>query len=61
MAEPAAWSRHSNLVILAMLKKGNHLGEAYVTRGRRKALYKRERDSLEGPYEEAKIQHKALK
>ena len=44
------WKR-SNLVILVALKNGNHLGEAYVRRGRRKALYRTERDSLEGPHE----------
>ena len=48
-------------MILVMLKKGNHPGEAYVRRGRRKALYRRERDSLEGPLEEAEIQRKALR
>ena len=31
-----------------------------MRRGRRTALYKREKDSLEGPHEEAEIQHKAL-
>ena len=30
-------SRHSNLVILVMLKKGNHPGEAYIRTGQRKA------------------------
>ena len=30
-------------------------------RGRRKAIYKTERDSLEGPHEEAEIQRKALR
>ena len=30
-------------------------------RSRRKALYRRERDSLEGPHEEADIQRKALR
>ena len=60
-AQLAAWWRCSNLVILVALEKGNHPGEAYVRRGRRKALYRRERDSLEGPHEEAKIQHKALR
>ena len=44
-----------------MLKKGNHPGKAYVRRGRRKALYRRERDSLEWPYEEAETQRKALR
>ena len=48
-------------MILVALKKGNHLDEAYVRRGRRKALYKRERGSLEGPHEEAEIQRKALR
>ena len=32
-----------------------------MRRGRRKDLYRRERDSLEGPHEEAEIQPKALK
>ena len=32
-----------------------------MRRGRRKNLYRRERDSLEGPHEEAEIQHKALR
>ena len=32
-----------------------------MRRGQRKALYRRERDSLEGPHEEAEIQHKALR
>ena len=45
MAQLAEWWRRSNLVILVTLKKG----EAYVKRGRRKDLYSRERDSLEGP------------
>ena len=31
-----------------------------MIRGQRKALYRRERDSLEGPNEEAEIQRKAL-
>ena len=47
MARLAARWRRSNLVILITLKKGNHSGKAYVRRGRRKALYRRERDSLE--------------
>ena len=33
----------------------------YVRRDRRKALYRRVRDSLEGPHEEAEIQRKALR
>ena len=61
MTRLVAWQRHSNLVILVMLKKGNHLGKACVRRGRRKDLYRTERDSLEGPHEEAEIQHKALR
>ena len=32
-----------------------------MRRDRRKDLYRRERDSLEGPYEEAEIQRKALR
>ena len=57
----AAWWRRSNLVILVALTKGNHPGEASVRRGRRKDLYRRDRDSLEGPHEEAEIQRKALR
>ena len=59
MARLAARWRRSNLVILVTLGKGNHPGEAYVKRGRRKDLYRRVRDSLEGPHEEAEIQHRA--
>ena len=61
MARLAARWRRSNLLILVTLTKGNHPGEAYVGRGRRKDLYRRERDSLEGPHEEAEIQRKALR
>ena len=32
-----------------------------MRRGRRKAFYRTERDSLEGPHEEAQIQSKALR
>ena len=32
-----------------------------MRRGRRKDLYRRERDSSEGPHEEAEIQRKALR
>ena len=32
-----------------------------MRRDRRKDLYRREKDSLEGPHEEAEIQRKALK
>ena len=46
---------------LVTLGKGNHPGEANVGRDRKKALYRTERDSLEGLHEEAKIQPKALK
>ena len=61
MARLAARWRRSNLVILVALKKGNNSGEAYVRRDRRKDLYKRDRDSLEGPHGEAEIQRKALR
>ena len=61
MARLCARWRRSNLVIVVTLKKGNHRGEAYVRRGRRKALYRRERDSLEEPHKEAEIQRKALR
>ena len=61
MARLAARWRPSNLVLLVTLKKRNHSGEAYVRRGRRKALYRTERDSLEGHNEEAEIQPKALR
>ena len=61
MARLTARWRRSNLVILVTLKKGNHPGEAYVRRGQRKTLYRTERDSLEGPLEEAEIQRKALR
>ena len=46
---------------MVALRNGNHPGEAYVRRGRRKALYRRERDSLEGPHEKSEIQRKALR
>ena len=61
MARLAARWKRSNLVILVTLRKGNHPGEAYVRKGRRKDLYRRERDSLEGPHEEEEIQRKALR
>ena len=61
MARLAARWRRSNLVILVALRKGNHPGEALVRRGRRKDLYRTERDSLQGPHEEAEIQRKALR
>ena len=40
-----------------MLRKENHLGEASVKKGERKALTKN-RDSIEGPHEEAEIERK---
>ena len=43
------------------LKKGIHRGEAYVSRGRRKDLYRTERDSLEGPHEKAEMQRRVLR
>ena len=53
--------KRSNSVILATLRKGNYPGEAYLRRGRRKVSYRKERDSLERPHEEAEIQRKALR
>ena len=61
MAKLAARWRCFNLVILVTLKNENHLGKAYVGRGRRKALHRTESGSLEGPNEEAEIQPKALR
>ena len=61
MARLTAPWRRSNLITLVTLRKGNHPGEAYVRRGRRKDLHRTERDSLEGPYEKAEIQRKALR
>ena len=61
MARLAARWRRSNLVILVTLKKGNHPSAAYERRGRRKALYKRERDFLQKSHEEVEIQCKALR
>ena len=60
MVQLATWWRYSNLAILVTLKKGNHPSEAYMRRGQRKPLY-RKRESLEGPHEEAEIQHMALR
>ena len=48
MARLAARWRRSTLGILVTLKKGNHPSEAYVRRGRRKVLYKREKGLLGG-------------
>ena len=61
MARLAARWRRSNLVKLVALRKGNHPGEAYVRKDRRKDLYRTERDSLEGPHDEAEIQRKAIR
>ena len=61
MARLTARWRRSNLVELIALRKGNHPGEAYIRKGRRKDLYRRERDSLVGPHEEAEIQRRALR
>ena len=61
MARLVARWRRSNLVILVTLRKGNHPGEAYVRRSQRKDLYRRVRDSLERPHDDAEIQRKALK
>ena len=61
MARLVARWRRSSLGILVTLKKGNNPGEAYVRRDGRKDLYRGERDSLEGPHEEAEIQRKALR
>ena len=61
MVRLAARWRRSKLMILVTLKKVNHSGEAYVRRGPRKALYRRKRDSFEGPHDEAEIQRKALR
>ena len=41
MARLAARWRPSNLVILVTLRKGKHMGQAYVRRGQRKALYRK--------------------
>ena len=61
MARLAARWRRSYVVILVTLKKGNHPGETYVKISRRKNLYRKERDSLEGPHEKANIQRKVLR
>ena len=61
MTRLAARWRRSNLVRLVTLEKGNHPGEAYVRRDRRKALNKSEKDSLEGVHEEAEIERKAFR
>ena len=53
--------RRSKLVILVTLMKENHSSEAYVKTDRRKALYRTERDFLEGPHKEAEIQRNGLR
>ena len=45
MARLAARWRRSNLMILVWHKEGKHPGEAYARSGRKKALYRKERDS----------------
>ena len=55
MVRLAARWRRSNLVILVKLEKGNYLDEAYVRTGRRKALYRKERNSLKRLQKEAEI------
>ena len=47
--------------MLVALKKGNHPGEAQIRRLQRKDLFRTERDSLDGPHEEAEIQRNALR
>ena len=61
VARLAARLRRSNSVRLVALSKGNHPGEAYVRRDRRKDLYRTEGDSLDGLHDEAEIQRKALR
>ena len=46
MARLADRWRRSNLVILVMLKKGNHPGGTSVKKSRRKALFRKEREKL---------------
>ena len=46
MARLAARWRHSNLVTLVSLRKGNHPGEAYVRRDRRKKSFMQNREGL---------------
>ena len=48
-------------MILVTLKKENHSTEAQVKRGQREPIYRRDRNSLKGPHEEAEIQRKALR
>ena len=49
------------MIKLVTLRKENHPGQAYVRRGRRKDLCRREGDSLEGLQEEAEIQRKTFR
>ena len=60
MARLAARWRRSNLAKLVTPRKGNHPAEAKI-KSRKKAFYRRERDSLEGRHEEAEIQRKTLR
>ena len=48
-------------MILITLKEKKHPDKAYLKRGRRNALYRRERGSLEGSHEEAELHRKALR
>ena len=48
MARPAAQYGRSNFVKLVTLRKGNHPGEAQVSRGQRKALYRKREGLLRG-------------
>ena len=61
MTRLAARWRRSNSVKLVALRKRNYPGETEVRRGRRKALFRTERDCLKGPHEKAEIQRKALR
>ena len=50
----------SRLLTFVEPRKGNQPGEAYVSRGRIKALYRMESDSFEGPNEAAEMHRKAF-
>ena len=56
----ARWPR-SDLAILVTLRKGNNPGKVYVRRDRRKALYRRNKNSLVGPHEEVETRRKTLR
>ena len=49
MAQLAAWWRRSNLVILVMLRKGNHPGEAYMRKGQKKLYTEDKGTPYRGP------------